>query len=62
MGDEEWVSLSTAARDVGVSLSKLSRMVKDGRLQSSRDPRDERVVLVNLEEVRAMFPPRGKRR
>jgi hypothetical protein len=59
---EDWVSLSVAAREVKVSLSKLSRLVKEGRLQSARDPRDERLVLVNLEEVRAMFPPRKFRR
>lgn len=61
MQEEVWQPLTIAAREVGVSASKLSRLVKEGRLQSQRDPYDERVVLVNMAELRAMFPPRKRR-
>jgi hypothetical protein len=51
--------LTQAARQIGISAAKLSRMVKEGRVKNTRkDPYDERLVLVSMEELRGIFPPR----
>lgn len=60
--EEEWVMLTEAATDVNVSVSKLSRLVNQKKLASIKDNRDMRVTLVNLNQVRAMFPPSKRRR
>ena len=51
-----WTRLSDAAREVGVSQAKLSRLVKNGKLAHEKSPFDERVTLVDIDEVRRMFP------
>jgi len=53
-----WVQLSDAAKEIEISRTKLSRLVREKRVKSKRDPRDERVVLVDMQELRVMFPPR----
>ncbi len=55
--DSNWVPLSTAAKRVGVSQSKLSRMVKLGQIESRKNPRDERQTLVNIVELQRRFNP-----
>jgi DNA-binding MarR family transcriptional regulator len=55
---EQWIPLSEAARRVGVSQAKLSRMVKLGQIKTKRDPKDERKTLVDLNELNAIFYPR----
>jgi DNA-binding MarR family transcriptional regulator len=55
---EQWVPLTEAAKEIGVSAAKLSRMAKDGRVSTRKDPYDERKTLVNLVELRSIFPPR----
>jgi hypothetical protein len=52
---EDWIPMSQAARKIGVSLSKISRLALDGRIKSKLNPRDERVKLVDLSELKAMF-------
>ncbi len=59
---DQWLPLTEAARQIGISAAKLSRMAKEGRVNTQKDPYDERLVLVNMEELRRMFPPRGGRR
>lgn len=54
----DWKPLTVAAKAVGVSNGKLSKMVKEGRIQSKTDPRDERLTLVDLDELKKIFPPR----
>lgn len=54
----EWVSISEAARRVGVSKAKLSRMAKQGRFITQTNPYDEREKLVDMNELRRIFPPR----
>lgn len=58
--NEEWVPMSVAAKDVGASLNKISRLASQGKLQTKTDPFDERVKLVNLQEVRRLLPPRKR--
>jgi len=57
-GTTVWTQLSDAAKEIEISRTKLSRLVREKRIKSKRDPRDERVVLVDMQELRVMFPPR----
>ena len=52
---EQWTPLGKAAKEVGVSHSKLSRMASRFIIKSKRDPRDDRVILVDLVELRKLF-------
>ncbi len=54
---ENWVPLSQAAARVGVSQAKLSRMVKQGKIKTKQDPKDERKTLVDLNELNRYFYP-----
>ena len=58
--ESSWLPLTEAAREIGISSAKLSGLVKKGRVEARKDPYDERVTLVNMAQLRAMFP--GKRR
>jgi DNA-binding MarR family transcriptional regulator len=55
---EEWVKMSDAAKIIGVTASKLSRLAALGKIKVQRNPYDERTRLVDLSELREMFPPR----
>lgn len=57
----EWISMSEAAERLGISLSKISRLAALGRIDTHKDPYDERTKLVNFVELRKMFPPRKGR-
>ena len=57
MATELWTPLVEAARRVGISASKLSGMVKRGEIKKKKDPRDQRKVLVDLNELRRLFDP-----
>lgn len=54
----EWKPLTEAAREVGISPAKLSGLVKRGLVETEKDRRDERLTLVNMTQLREMFPPR----
>jgi hypothetical protein len=54
---EEWKNLAEASKELNVHRVKLSRMVKQKRIKSKKNPRDERETLVDLVELRAIFPP-----
>lgn len=58
LATEQWIPLSEAARRVGVSQAKLSRMVAQGRIKTKKNPKDERQTLVDLNELQAIFYPR----
>jgi hypothetical protein len=53
-----WKPLTEAAKEIGVSFSKISRLVRQGRVPSRKDPRDERLTLVDMEALRKIFPPK----
>jgi hypothetical protein len=53
--DVEWVPLIEAATRLRVDISKLSRLASKGKIQTQRNPLDERVRLVNFNEVRTLF-------
>ena len=46
-----YMIIKEAAVRYGVSRTKLHRLVKQGRLRTSKDPRDERVTLLSTEDV-----------
>ena len=56
---EEWVPMSEAARRLKVRVSKISRLASKGRIETRENPLDERVRLVDFEELRALFNKYG---
>jgi len=51
----EWIPLTEAAKRIGVSHGKLSRMAKQSRISSQKNPFDERETLVNMAELNRIF-------
>jgi hypothetical protein len=49
-----WITLSEAAKILDVSRPKMSRLVSSGMLTTKDDPLDQRVKLVNRNEVVAL--------
>ena len=65
--DEEWVPLSEAAfllktEGYDVSVSKLSRMANKGQIRTESDPLDQRVKLVEMNQLRQLFGTSKRRR
>lgn len=54
-GKEQWMSLTDAAKELGISYYVLSRRVKKGQIKSKKSKFDSRVVLVDLVELRKIF-------
>lgn len=52
---EEWITMSEAARRLGTTVNKISRMADKGQIQTQKDPYDDRVKLVNYAEVYQIF-------
>lgn len=50
-----YLNITEAALRYGVSRAKLHRLIKIGRLHATKDPRDERVTLLPLEELEGQF-------
>ena len=55
MADEQWMSMRTAAKRLGVSANKISRLASKGRITTRDNPLDERMRLVDFNELRALF-------
>jgi hypothetical protein len=51
----QWVTMAKAADETGVSKAKISRLASQGRIKSRKDPKDDRVRLVDLDEIRKLF-------
>lgn len=58
---EEWIPMSEAARRLNVRVSKISRLANKGHIQVKDNPLDERVRLVNFDELKALFNRYGTR-
>ncbi len=58
---DDWITMSEAARRLGINLSKISRLAALNRIETRHNPYDERTRLVNYAELRRMFPPRRGR-
>lgn len=52
---DEWISISRAANEVGVRPDKVSKLVRQGKLQSQDNPYDEREKLVQRVAVYRHF-------
>jgi len=59
MEDKGYMSVKEAAATYEVSRAKLHRLVQVGKLQTAKDPRDERVTLLRTDELETLFqlPP-----
>lgn len=61
---EEWVSMRVAASRLKgegyekISPNKVSRLAARGKIRTKDDPLDERVKLVELQELRTLFASR----
>lgn len=51
MSNEEWITMREAANRMKVAPSKISRLAAKGKIQTKDDPVDERVRLVEYNEV-----------
>ena len=49
------MSIREAAARYEVSRAKIHRLVQTGRLQTSNDPRDERITLLRAEDLETLF-------
>lgn len=55
---ENWRPLTEVALELGVSPATLSNRVKQREVRSKKDPYDRRVTLVNMDDIRKLYPPR----
>jgi len=53
--NEQWVTMTEAAEILGVSLTQISRLAKKGKIRAESDSLNERIKLVELNEVRKLF-------
>jgi DNA-binding MarR family transcriptional regulator len=52
---EEWVTMKEAAKELGVSPSKISRLAAINVIAVKIDPVDRRIKLVDLNQVRQVL-------
>jgi len=52
---EQWMSMRTAAKRLGVSPNKISRLASKGKIKWRANPLDERVHLVDFNELKTLF-------
>jgi len=52
---EEWITMSEAAKRLGVPLSLLSRLASKGAIRAEQDALNRRVRLVEFNEVQKAF-------
>ena len=53
----EFLTVRQAAEYLGVSRNKIWRLLRDGRLEAYRNPRDDRVKLVRREALEELRQP-----
>ncbi len=52
---DEWITVTQAAKEVGVRPGKMSNLVRDGALITKQNPIDKRQVLVERKAVYELF-------
>jgi len=52
---EEWVTMTEAAEALGITPTQVSRLAKKGSIRSEADALNQRVKLVELNEVRRVL-------
>jgi hypothetical protein len=55
MSEPQWMSMRQAAKRLGVSPNKISRLAEKNRIKTRDNPLDERVRLVDFNELQALF-------
>jgi hypothetical protein len=55
--DQEWVPMHRAAKIIGIHPSKISRLATLGKIKTKKNPKDDRVTLVDMVELRKIFEP-----
>ncbi len=55
MSEPQWMSMRQAAKRLGVSPNKISRLAEKKRITTRDNPLDERVRLVDFNELQALF-------
>jgi hypothetical protein len=53
--DEQWMPMRQAAKRLGVSPNKISRLAEKQKIKTRETPLNERVRLVDLNELKALF-------
>jgi hypothetical protein len=53
--DEQWLPMREVAEMLGISYDKLGRLVRRREIRSQDDPLDQRVKLVEVNEVKRIF-------
>ena len=52
---ERWVTLTDAAKELGISVSAIVRLVKKKNIETKQDPIDERYKLVDIEALKQLY-------
>jgi len=52
---EEWITMSEAAKRLGIAASQISRLARRGEIKAVEDSLNRRVKLVEFSEVRRVF-------
>ncbi len=60
--EEEWIALSQAAEKLSLSQPKLSRLVKKNLVSWKKSQYDQRVTLVEMNNVRQFLKSQGQLR
>ena len=55
VSSKKYLSIKEAAVAYRVSRTKIHRLVKSGAVRSSRDPRDDRITLVRVDDLDSRF-------
>jgi predicted XRE-type DNA-binding protein len=55
MGTEQWVTMTEAAEALGITPTQVSRLAKKGAIRAEADALNQRVKLVELNEVRRVL-------
>lgn len=52
---EHWVTMSEASKATGLSIYKISRLGKSGKLETKRDTLDSRIRLVDVNALQRLI-------
>jgi len=53
--DDQWVTMREASQQLGIQYNRITRLAAKGKIETKIDILDERVKLVNLEELKRVF-------
>jgi hypothetical protein len=53
--DDQWVTMSEASQRLGIPYNRITRLAAKGKIETRTDVLDERVKLVNIEELKRVF-------